>query len=342
MPHKQLSLLLDQIRNPNKRNWILMVPNSLGETVTVCGLADSFVKQHGYGITLVIPESHGFIPECFPNTFDRVVYLPLGGMRQFSETGFIPPNFFSIDFPINTWPKQNGDGRAYELHDLWINSLGCSGLSFINLYRYILRLDWTSKFTTAKIPDYSYSKAKKVIEDLNIQRNKTVVFFVGNNSNKPVPAYLWAQTAKLYFEKGYDVIVNKYAAMLLPEELSIPGAKIVDIPLDIAIPICEHAGHVVSGSNGFVFLALAANMDCNMNIFLSNEICYDYVNFLYKPINNMAGCHQLIIPELTSNAKNFREWNVPKQHDSLIFDEIARGVVFDINNDHAIISAANA
>ncbi len=336
MPHKQLNLLLDQIRNPNKRNWILMVPNSLGETVTVCGLADSFVKQHGYGITLVIPESHGFIPECFPNTFDRVVYLHLEGMRQFSETGFIPPNFFSIDFPINTWPKQNGDGRTYELYDLWINSLGCSGLSFINLYRYILRLDWTSKFTTAKIPDKSYVEARKVIDNLNIKRGKTVVFFVGNNSCKPTPAALWNQIAKLYFEKGYDVLINKYGAMLLPDDLSIPGARIVDIPLNIAIPICEYAGNVVSGTNGFVFFALAANMDCNMNILLPNEICYDYSNFLYKDFNHMAGCHQLVIPELTCNAKSFREWIVPKQHDNQIFGEIAHGVVFNIDNQYSI------
>ncbi len=336
MTHDQLKLLLEQIKNPNKRNWILMVPNSLGETVAVCGLADSFVKTHGHGITLVIPESHAFIPECYPNTFDRVVYLHLEVMRQFSVTGFIPHNFFSVDFPFNTWPKQNGDGRAFELHEIWIDSLGYSGLSFLDLYRYVLRLDWKAKFTAAKIPDKSYSEANKIIGNLNIKRNKTVVLFVGNNSNKPSPAYLWAQIAKLYFEKGYDVIVNKYGAMLLPEGLSIPEAKIVDIPLDMAIPICEYAGNVVSGANGFIFLALAANMDCNMNVLLSNEVCYDYSNFLYKEMNYMSGCYQLVTPELTCNAKKLREWIIPKQHDCLILDEIAHGIVFDVNNKHAI------
>ena len=153
MEHNQLNLLLEQIKNPTKRNWILMVPNSLGETLAVCGLADSFVKTHGHGITLVIPESHAFIPECYPNTFDRVVYLDLGTMRRFSETGFIPPNFFNVDFPINTWPIQNGDGRANELLDIWVKSVGRSGLNFLDMYRYILRLDWKANFSMAKTPE---------------------------------------------------------------------------------------------------------------------------------------------------------------------------------------------
>jgi hypothetical protein len=338
MEHAQLNLILEQIRNPNKKNWILMVPNSLGETLVVCGLAKSFIEKHGYGITLVIPQSHAFIPECFPNTFDRVVYLHLEVIRQFSQTGYIPQNLFCIEFPINTWPKQNGDGRTYELYERWINSLGCAGLNFLDLYRYILRLDWSSKFTFLKIPSKSYDDANKIIANLNIKRNKTVVFFVGNNTNKPAPAYLWAQVAKLYFDKGYEVIINKYGAMLLPDDLSIPGAKIVDITLDVSVPICEYAGNVVSGSSGFVNLALAANINCNMNIFLPNEMCYDYNNFLYKDINFMSGCSQLATPELTCNAKNFREWIVPKQHDSMIFDEIAHGIVFDINNQHTITS----
>lgn len=338
MLHNELDKVLEQIRNPDKRNWILMVPNSLGETVTVCGLAKSFIEKHGHGVTLVIPQSHAFIPECFPNAFDRIVYADLGVMRQFNESGYLPPNFFHLDFPINTWPQQNGDGRTYELLDRWIDTVGRSGLNFIDLYRYVLRLDWASKFTLAQVPQQAYAKADKIINNLNLKRGKTVVFFVGGNTNKPAPAYLWEQMAKLYAAQGYDVVINKYRAMFVPEGLSIPDAKIVDLDLEVAIPICEYAGNVVSNTSGFIFFALAAsNIDYKMDILLPTEICTDWTSLQFKNINPMAGCHQLIIPELASNVKKLREWIMPVEHDTKIYDEIARGVVFDANYQHAIV-----
>jgi len=336
MTHDQLNLLLEQIRHPDKRTWILMVPNSLGETVVVCGLASGFIKKHGYGITLVIPDSHTFIPQCFPDTFDRIVGLNLGVMRQFSEKGFIPQNFFKVDFPINTWPEQHGDGRIRALHDRWQSSFGNSGLSLLDMYRYILRLDWGSEFIAPIVPEKSYSDANELIAKLNIKHKKTVVLFIGNNTAKPSPAYLWEQTAKLYSEQGYDVLINKYGAMLLPENLSIPNATVVDIPLNLAIPICEYAGNAVMGANGFVLFAIASKMDCNMNVLMPNEICYDWNKFLYKEIDFMTGCHQLGMPELTCNLKNFREWIVPREPDSQALDEIARGIVFGINNEYTI------
>jgi len=313
-----------------------MVPNSLGETVVVCGLAKSFVKKHGHGITLVVPESHSFIPQCFPDTFDRVVYLHLEIMRQFSTTGFIPQNFFNVDFPINTWPEQNGDGRARELYNLWQDSLGVYGLSLLHMYRYMLRLDWTAEFVAPKIPDQSYSDAKELIAKFNIKHKKSVILFVGNNTAKPSPAYLWAQIAKLYSEKGYEVIINKYGAMFLPEGLSIPYAKIIDLPLNVAIPVCEYAGHVVCGANGFVLLAIASKMDCKIDVLMSDEICYDYSKILYKKINYAHACHQLGMPELTYDLKKFREWITLDQHDNLALDEIAHGIVSGIDNQYTV------
>lgn len=342
LTHAQLSDFLDQIRNPNKRNWIIMVPNSLGETVAVCGLANGFLKKYGSGITLVIPESHAFIAECFPGTFDRVVFMNLELMRQFSATGFIPPNFFNIDFPINTWAAQYGDGRLGTLHELWVESLGSAGLSFINMYRYILRLDWASEFTAPKVPEDSARKANELIAKLNVKHKKTVIFFVGNNSNKPAPAYFWAKLAQLYKEKGYDVLINGYGAMLFPDGLSIPGVPVVDIPLDLSIPFCEYAGNVVIGANGFVALALASKMDCKLNVLLTNEVCCDYANFLYKEFNPLTGCYQLVMPELTAGMDNLREWIILGKHDISVLNEIADCIVFERESEFLISSTSSS
>lgn len=334
--HEHLRFLHEKIKNPEKRNWIIMVPNSLAETVVVCGLSKAFIKRYGHGITLVIPESHAFIPQCYPNTFDRVVYLPLGNMRHFSEAGYIPPNFFSPDFPINTWPQQHGDGRAFSLYELWTATYGRSGLNFLDLYRYILRLDWTAEYNRPKVPQKYYVEAQQLIKKFDIKKNKTVILFAGNNSNRPAPPYLWSEIAKNYFKKGFDVLINVRGSMLVPEGLRIEGARIIDIALEHTIPLCEHAGNVVSGSNGFVFLALAAGIDCNMDVLLPNEICYDYDKFLYKDINPMAGCHQLNSPEIVKNAAHLKEWIVPKDAAFNVLSEIAEGITSGAKNKFLI------
>jgi len=337
MNHTELNTLLQAMRNPNKRNWILMVPNSLGETVVVCGFGKSFIEKHGHGITLVIPESHSFIAKCFPDTFDRIITIPLGVMRQFSETGFIPPNFFQVDFPINTWPAQNGDCRAAALHDLWIETVGRAGLDFLKLYRYVLRLDWNVKFSQAVVPSSSYDEAKKFININKIINKRSVILFIGANTQRPAPIYFWEKLIDLYHESGFHVIINKFGSMLTPGEIKSKKALIVDLPLEIAIPVCEYAGHLVCGGNGFVTLALACKIDCNMDILLTDERCCDYGKLLYEDIPCMSACQQLNIAELVNNKGWFREWMVGKKSDIHHYDAVARGIVYNTSNELAIV-----
>ena len=334
--HSQLNQLLDQIRNPTKRNWIIMVPNSLAETVAVCGLASGFVEKHGHGITLVIPPSHAFVVECYPNTFDRVVYMSLEDMRAFSTSGFTPAHFFQLDFPINTWPQQHGDGRLYALYELWMDTVGRAGLDFINLYRYVLRLDWHSRFEFLRVPESSYAEAAQLISAHGIQKGKSVIIFIGNNSNAPSPAALWMKIAQLYQAKGFDIYINKLGAMFVPKGLSIPHAKFIDIPLHLAVPVCEHAGHVVSGTNGFVFMALAAHIQATMNILLPTAVCNDYANMTFKAVSYVSGCTQLCAPDVTCNAYNLKEWIVTAVEDN--WDAIAYGIVENQNNAYVISS----
>jgi len=338
MHHDHLNIWLEKIRNPEKRNWIIMVPNSLAETVVVCGLSRAFIDKHGYGITLVIPQSHSFIVNCYPDTFDRVIHMSLEDMRAFTTNGFIPNNFFQIDFPINTWPLHNGDGRAYALYELWISTVGRAGLNFLNLYRYILHLDWNSTFQFLKIPELVHVESDKLIKKFGIKKNKSVIFFIGNNSNSASPAYLWERIAEFYRRKGIDVIINKFGAMFIPEGLSISFAKIIDIPLELTVPICEHAGNVVSGTNGFIFMALAANIKAKLDILLPNSVCCDYGNLLFKEINYMAGCTQLCAPEITCNAHHLKEWIIPLNNDKTELDDIANDIVNDLTNKYTISS----
>jgi hypothetical protein len=323
--HEYLNRLLTQIKNPTKRNWILMVPNSLGETLYVCGLAKSFVEKHGHGVTLVISETHKFIAECYANTFDQVVYLDKGTMRLFSESGYIPKNCFQIDFPYNTYPQQNGEGRIFSLVELWTDTLGKAGLDVLNMYRYILRLDWGAKFQSPVLPKEARARAAEIIEKHGIKKDKSVVLLVGNNTCKPSPALLWEKLANNYHAKGYDVIVNTYKAMFTPANLNIPFAKRVDLALDVLVPICEHAGNVVSGANGGVLFALSFAMDFHISILMPTEMCFDWQAPAFRKINNMSGCHQLSVSEIADRHNNLYEWNVPADEDcsEKLLEEIA-------------------
>jgi hypothetical protein len=314
--HTQLNQLLNQIRNPDKRNWILLVPSSLGETLAVCGLAKSFVEKHGYGITLVISESHRFIADCYAGTFDRVVFMDMGSMRLFSESGFIPNNFFQLDFPYNTFPAQNGDGRLGTIYDLWTTSRGRRGLSFLDKYRYILRLDWNAKFNLPDLPKEAVSRADELIKKFRIPKDKSVILLVGNNTAKPAPASLWEKIARRYHENGYDVIINTHGSMFVPQPLNIPFAKRIDLTVDVLVPLCIHSGNLVSASNGGVFCTLGFATDCKINVLLPNEVCVDWQKLIFAKIDNAAGCHQLSCPELADLNENLFEWNVPDGSDA--------------------------
>ena len=235
---KELNNVLDQMRLKDLRSWILMVPNSIGETALVCGFSKGFIEQHGYGITLVIIENHSCIASMYPGRFNAVITAPMQLMRDFSDFGFIPPNHFDIDFPFNTWPLQYGDGRLYELGNLYCRGHGRGGLSFTDLYRYILRLSWDTPIERPIIQDEVRKKAIEIANRHGIIQGQSVILFPGSNSSISAPYPFWIAISDLFrIKKGFKVFSNCSGAGIFPGDMPIPGSDRLDLPIDIALAI---------------------------------------------------------------------------------------------------------
>ncbi len=321
----QLRELVKKMRLDNRRSWILMVPNSIGEVAIVCGFAKAFTETHGHGITLVTTDVHKNIASFYPGRFNAAFTMPMELMRDLSNYGVIHPNDFILDTPFNTWPEQSGDGRLYEIHTLLASGQGRGGLSLLDMYRYVLRLDWNAPVEKGLINPELRSAALKYCEDHGITEGKSVILFPGSNTNKPASGLFWETLSDSYRSAGLDVYVNYAGAALRPDVKSELGTELA-LPIDLAIAVSEYAGNIVTASSGLPTLALMVGLQCNINVILPNQSWTNALNN-FKPINSILGSNLLVIPEVALNHESYYEWDVQSDAHQSVFEEIANSIV---------------
>jgi hypothetical protein len=163
-----------------------------------------------------------------------------------------------------------------------------------------------------------------------IEPGNSVIFFTGNNTNKPASAKFWNLLSRAYEEAGKKVFYNMHGGLFQPEGLDIRGTQI-HLTTNLAVAICEIAGHMISGSNGLVALGLLSNTKFNMDVILTDS--YDPTgtgNFV--PLNPSAGSHLLVMPELfNSSVRAYREWEVtdPTEGLNALIASIVKGPSVD-------------
>lgn len=322
----QLTELISKIRLSDRRSWILMVPNSIGEVAIVCGFAKSFVETHGYGVTLLISELHHPVTEMYPGRFNAVFHVPYNVMRDFSNYGVIPPNHFDVDFPFNTWPLQYGDGRLMKLHDLYTQMNGRGGLSLTDIYRYILRLDWSAPLERARLTQQARQQAEQIARQHGVVKGKSVILFPGCNSNQPAPYAFWLALIKQYKQKGLKVFSSFAGASLLPGEMPFPGTHALSLPIDLALAVSEYAGHMVLSVSGLASLALLSGIDCNVSIVMTDRFTEDPAQG-FRPFNPLQCSTMLGLPEFCIGRDNFSEWVVSVEEAEPRLREIACDLV---------------
>jgi hypothetical protein len=321
----QLRDVANRLRLSDRRSWILMVPNSIGEVVTICGFAKAFTEKHSHGITLVIRDVHKNLPQFYPGRFNAVITMSLELMRDLSNYGIINPNDFVLDVPFNTWPEQNGDGRLLEIHQLLSNGNSRGGLTYFDMYRHILRLDWNSPIEKGYISSELRTVALKYCEDHGITRGKSVILFPGGNTNKPAPGVFWEAISKFYRNNGIDVYVNFRGSDFRPNTNNTLGTEL-DLPIDLAVAVSEYAGNLVTAVNGLVMLVLMVGLKCNINVALSDQ--YDpQRSGVFKHLNPLSGCHLLIAPEVAVNHDSYYEWVIRSDAAVAELEDIAKSIV---------------
>lgn len=312
----QLNDLRDQIVSGCEDHWILMVPSSIGELATVCSLLPAFRAHHGGKICIVADSAKHGVLKLFPNHIDTIKLVPIGVMRALSAYRIINPLDFRVGVPQNLWINQNGDGRGFALHELFRSQPGRGGLSFPDLMRYAMNLHWDAPIVRGNLGPDVRAEAMRYAQVHQIEPGNSVIFFTGNNTNKPAPAEFWSMLSQAYEAEGKKVFFNMHGGLFQPAGLDIRGTQI-QLNTDLAVAVCEVAGHMITGSNGLVGLSLLTNTSFEMNVLLTDGFDPTGVgNFL--PLDPQAGSTIRSAPDwLTGISRPYSEWVVTDSAEDL-------------------------
>jgi hypothetical protein len=274
---------LDQVRDPQRRSWIIMNPTSIGDTAMVCALAHEFLKQHGHGITMVVPPDHLPITQMYPNRFLRVLTAERPTMMHILNN-HVDPNEFALDVPFCAHFYDHGDCRIDALMYLF-KFPGRGGVSHTDLIRYLLRLPWSASLERPTIPPEWQTEAQATAARVGMEQGNSVILFPASSSAlSQFPDIVWSTLVARLNERGYRVFCNMKGGNYRPKTMPIAGASQIDIPIHLALPLVSFAGRSISGPNGMQFLTLLggrfkqmtvmAPVTSNLNDFESNLRTY--------------------------------------------------------------------
>lgn len=312
----QLTELRDQIVSGCEDHWILMVPSSIGELATVCALLPAFRAQHGGKICIVADNGKRAVLQLFADQIDMIKFVPLDVMRALSTYRIINPLDFRVGVPQNLWINQNGDGRGLTLHQLYVNQPDRGGLSFIDMMRYGMNLPWEAPIVRGNIGLDVSVEAMRFAKVNGIEPGNSVVFFTGNNSNKPAPAEFWNDLSRQFTQNGRKVFFNTHGGLFQPEGLDIDGTQI-QLTSSLAVGVCEIAGQMVTCANGLMMLSLLTNATFGIDVLLTDGICTRGIG-AFVPSEPRAASTRAGAPELVTNlARTYREWVVTERSENL-------------------------
>jgi hypothetical protein len=305
----QFNNILEKLRHPEKRTWIILNPTSIGDTALICAFAKAFVETHGYGITMVVPEDHIPITQMYPGRFEQVLVADRETMLQMMNA-YLPTHQFALDMPFCGHPYDMGDARTDSLGYLF-KFPGRGGLSFIDMFRHILRLPWDAQIERPTIPALWAEEARDFAMSIGLEYRNSVTLFPANSS--PIaqfPDILWSTLAARLIEKGYKVFCNMKGGNFRPETMPIAGTIPVEIPVHLSLPLVSLAGRTISGSNGMQFLQMLGGQFENMTVLFpvdSDFGDYEMNGRIYSPTSPIS---QIMCPELCVGI-SFTEYAVP-------------------------------
>jgi hypothetical protein len=256
--------MLQQLRHPEKRTWIILNPVSIGETALTCALAGEFVKRHGYGITLVIRPEQRAIADMFPGRFEKIIEASQEEQNEMQR--FLPPAQFELDVPFASVYYSLGDARSDNLFYLF-KYPGRGGLSLTDCFRHILMLPWEAKLERPTIPAQWEHEAQLYANQVGIVPGDSVILFPATSTALPqFPDFMWETLVQRLLDNGKKVFCNMKGGIFKPEKMPIKGTISIDVPIHLGISLGRIAGRVISSPNGFQFFQMLGGQFNNMTI----------------------------------------------------------------------------
>jgi hypothetical protein len=301
--------ILEALRDPQRRSWIMLNPTSIGDTATVCAFANAFVKKHGHAITMVVPPDHVAVTQMFPNRFLRVLTMERHVQLHVIQN-YLESDRFELDVPFCAHPYDLGDGRSDELMYLY-KYPGRGGLNFTDMYRYLLRLPWNASLERPQIPEQWDREAQQMADSVGMKKGQSVTLFPANSSQHPqFPDVFWEALAARLAERGLKVFTNMKGGNFRPKTMPIAGTTPIEVPMHLSLSLVRYAGRTISGAHGMQFLQFLGGRFRQMTVAM--PIAKQFTDFamnarVYHPSAFMA---QFMYPELCFDIP-FAEFSVP-------------------------------
>jgi hypothetical protein len=328
---KEYQGILAGLRDPNQRSWIMLNPTSIGDTAIVCGFAREFVKRHGYGITLVVPEDHLPIVKMYPDRFIRVFTVDRPGMH-YLLSNYVPPERFEVDVPFCAHPYDLGDGRIDQLLYLF-KYPGRGGLTNTDAYRYLLRLPWDAPLDRPKIPAQWDREAAIMAEDIGMEVGKSVILFPANSS--PHPQFrdvFWSALAARLQENGYKVFTNMKGGNVRPQTMPIAGTTPIEVPVHLAPSLVSLAGRSISGAHGLQLLIMLGAKFRQMSVAMPVDRAMGDFKMNGRDYHSSAYMAQFMYPELCVDVP-FAEFLVPYDESDAQLERLGRTIADESFDD---------
>lgn len=301
--------LLTQMRDPNRRSWILLNPTSIGDTAFVCAFSQAFLKQHGHTITMIVPPDHAAVTQMYPNRFMQVHTAERGLMMQFSNN-YLDPTRFELDMPICVHPYDHGDCRADGLMYLY-KYPGRGGLTQPDIYRHLLRLPWEAKIERPHAPSEWDAEVEDIARRIGMPRGESVILFPANSSEHPqFPDFFWETVTTRLIQRGFKVFCNMRGGNFRPKTMPIPGTHPIDIQMHQALSFVHYAGRTISSANGMQLLLLMGGRFSQMTVAMPIAKAFTDLHMNGRRYHSTAFMAQYMYPELLCDVP-FAEFNVP-------------------------------
>jgi hypothetical protein len=260
---------LDYWRDPKTRSWILVNPGSLGDTWCTLLLLDAFRKAHGGPLTLVLRQSHADLAEPFSHLIDRLILWDDERLLRFCLR-LRGCGHFGIDEPIIAHPIWHGTAQnLFPLMEL-LRHPGRGGVTFIDQWRLMLRLPWSSPLGAVALPKAWREEAKAEARAAGLVEGRSVVLFPDNNTNPPLPDPFWSALARALAAEGWTVFCNMAGNNRGPRSQAIEGAAPIRVTARNAIGLVGTAGRFISMANGMQALLMSAGAARSHSFLIAN------------------------------------------------------------------------
>jgi hypothetical protein len=241
---------LAQALGASANDWIVFCHGAMGDTYLSLSLMAAFRAAHvkpGQRLLFAISKRNEGILGYFPGAADQFysvditpsVSLQLEALKEQAE--FRPGNF------IATLPNEVDDG--------YLGILAHSGrITNLDLHKTIYRLPLTCAVSRPQVSHDMRQRGQALADRYGLSSGNSVILIPHAKSMLPIPLQFWSAAASTLSDLGYQVFTDTSAPVKSDDFVQagglIPGTRPIQFGFDIAIAVCEIAGHVVANRSG--------------------------------------------------------------------------------------------